>query len=204
MPQERSFWDRLTSAFQREYADPIKPYPLEAGPAEEERLAMAKAREERLEEMLGEIPSSEELIALERMRAAGGMSQAHQNLVSNAAQRGLIHSGILRAQQQQLVGAGGAAYQAAIPGAQEFPEKARAQLLTAMAAGKPLPEVMYEYERKSMVPMLLGIAGGGVGAYAGGPQGAMAGYGFGSGVGTMVSPDKPMYISGGRRRTEFE
>jgi|TARA_Y100000310_G_scaffold85054_1_gene81923 hypothetical protein len=166
------------------------------------RVEMAKDYYDAAERLLGRIPTAEDLVTLERMGIAGQMSQAHQNLVSNAAQRGLIHSGILRAQQQKLTGQGIGQLQAATAKAQAFPEQARAKILSAMASGKPLPEVVYEVQPSGILPTLFGLGGGAVGGYAGGPGGAQAGYGLGRGAGTLVEGG-PTYESAGRPTSRF-
>ena len=153
--------------------------------------------------LLGRVPTPEELVAFERANIASQMSQAHQSLVSNAASRGLVHSGILRAQQQKLTEAGMGQLQAGVARAQEFPEKARAQILTALASGKPMPEVVYEVQPSGMIPTLLSAGGALVGgAYTGTPQGASAGYAIGRGVGTAIEGG-PTYQTAGRPDSRF-
>mgnify|MGYP003643373362 CR=1 FL=1 len=167
------------------------------------RIEMSAGRIEAAERLLGRIPTAEDLIALERAGIAGQMSQAHQNLVSNAAQRGLVHSGILRAQQQKLTGQGFGQMQAAAAKAQAFPEQARAQILASLASGKPLPEVTYEQQPSGIIPLMMGGAGAIIGGITtGSPQGAMAGYGVGQAAGTVIEGG-PTYHTAGRSRSSF-
>ena len=162
------------------------------------RDEMINVRQQELQRLMGRIPSSDELIEMERANIAGELSGAHQNLVSNAAARGLTHSGILRAQQQKLTAGGFGQMQAARARAENFPESARAQLLTAMATGKPLPEIMYETQPSGAVPFALGLLGAGIGAgVGGGPAGAGIGMGIGQATGQMVEGG-PTYHKAGR------
>jgi len=168
------------------------------------RVEMSKDRIDAAERLLGRIPTAEDLIALERAGIAGQMSQTHQNLVSNAAQRGLVHSGILRAQQQKLTGQGVGQLQAAAAKAQAFPEQARAQILASLASGKPLPEVTYEQQPSGIIPLLMGGAGAIIGGIAtgGSPAGVTAGYAVGTGAGTVVQGG-PTYKTAGRPGSSF-
>jgi len=177
---------------------------LPGGPGYEPyRVEMAADRIAAAERLLGRIPTPEDLVALERAGIAGQMSQAHQSLVSNAAQRGLVHSGILRAQQQKLTGQGVGQLQAAAAKAQDFPEQARAQILTSLATGKPLPEVTYEQQPSGIIPTLMGLGGAAIGAIAGGgPGGAMAGMAIGQGAGTLAQGG-PTYKTAGRPSSSF-
>ena len=207
---EFGFWEDLKGAFDDE--DEAKPAPMvassdpltgqpvmveEGQEMQPYRDEMINVRQRELQRMMGRIPSSDELIEMERANIAGELSGAHQNLVSNAAARGLTHSGILRAQQQKLTAGGFGQMQAARARAENFPESARAQLLTAMATGKPLPEIMYEVQPSGAVPFALSLLGAGIGGAGGGPAGAGIGMSIGSATGQMVEGG-PTYHKAGR------
>ena len=198
-----SVFDDIWAAMPWQDEGVITPYPTANDP-EIERVEAAKARIKAIEAMaLGEIPSAGEYAEMQRPGIAGQASQAHQNLVSNAAQRGLIHSGIMRAGQQKITEQAMGQWQAATAQAQNMPRLARAKLLTSLATGKPLPEVTFETQPSGAIPMMLGIAGGIVGAYVGGgPAGASAGYAVGSGAGQIVQGG-PTYHTAGRPTSSF-
>ena len=92
--------------------------------------------------------------------------------------------------------------QAATAKAQNMPRQARAQILSSLATGKPLPELTFETQPSGIIPLLMGGAGAVAGAFVGGPQGAMAGYSAGYGAGTVVQGG-PEYHTAGRPTSSF-
>jgi len=152
-----------------------------------------------------QIPSAEALFDVAREGIAMQASQQNQLMVADAARRGLLHSGILRAQKQAMARQTTGMLQGAYSQSQQAPDKMRAAILESLATGAPLPEVITEIPQGGMMPFLFGLGGAIVGGAAGGPGGAVAGYQLGSGVGqTAQAVQGPRYRSYGGGGSNWE
>jgi len=151
----------------------------------EQRQLIAE-RQDALKTMLEDMPSADERFEVSKANIGAQVSTGGQGLVSDAARRGLLHSGILAAEKAKLQqGATGALVQARLE-AERGATADRAAILDAISRDRPLPEVtVYEEDRSQALPF--GLAGAGAGAVLGGPQGAMAGYQIGSGLGQYAT-----------------
>jgi len=157
-----------------------------------EQQELIRAREESLKGMLETLPTAEERFEVARGDLAGQASRANQLMVSNAARRGLLHSGILAAEKSRLQrGLTEGATQARIA-AERGESTDRAAILRSIAQGKPLPEVTVMEQDTTSGPMVGGLLGAGVGALATqSPEGALSGYQLGRAIGSGTGREEP-------------